>query len=335
MKEALYYKKKRGGIIHCQLCPKHCIIQEGKRGNCGVRVNIDGKLYSIVYGEACSIAVDPIEKKPLYHFLPGSKTFSIGTAGCNLHCKHCQNWEISQADPEEIPTLSLSPKQIIEEAKEKGCNSIAYTYTEPTVFWEYVLDTAKLAHKEGLKNIIVSNGFINPKPLEKGCKYIDAANIDLKGNALFYQNFTDAQIEPVLNSLKLLKDKDIWLEVTNLIIPSLNDSSEDLKDRCNWIKENLGTKTPIHFSRFFPCYRMMDIKPTSFKLLEKAYGIAKMAGLKFIYLGNVAEAFGNDTFCPSCGNLLIRRGSNYCTLENNINDKKCSKCNQSIKGVWE
>lgn len=287
MKEALFYKKLKDNIVQCSLCPKNCVIKEDERGNCGVRENIKGRLFSLVYGKACSIAVDPIEKKPLYHFLPGTKAFSIGTVGCNLHCKHCQNWSISQAKPEQFDCLELSPKDIIDEAKRQSCNSVAYTYTEPTVFWEYVLDCAEETRKAGLKNVIVSNGFINEEPLKEGCKYIDAANIDIKGNAKFYREYTDAFIEPVLNTLKILQKKKVWFEITNLLIPGLNDSKSDLKERCKWIRDNLGNEIPVHFSRFFPCYKLINLGPTPLQTLKKAEKIAREVGLKYIHLGNI------------------------------------------------
>jgi len=228
MKEALYYRKLKDKIVQCNLCPRNCIIKDKQRGNCRVRENQNGKLISLVYGKPCSVSVDPIEKKPLFHFLPGSKTYSVGTAGCNLHCKACQNWTIAQANPEDVSTVSLKPEDVVKDTKEYKCKSIAYTYSDPIIFYEYVLDSAKLAH--GLKNVIVTNGFINKEPLERWCKVIDAANIDLKGiNNKFYRKYTLAWVEPVLECLKILKKNKVWIEITNLIIPGANDSEKEIE----------------------------------------------------------------------------------------------------------
>ncbi|MCS7134558.1 MAG: AmmeMemoRadiSam system radical SAM enzyme, partial [Candidatus Pacearchaeota archaeon] len=238
MKEALFYRKINNNV-QCLLCPRFCVIKNGERGNCGVRANINGKLFTLVYGKPCSIAVDPIEKKPLYHFLPGSKALSIATVGCNFHCLHCQNYVISQAHVEDVPYIEASPEEVIKQAKISNAKSISFTYTEPTVFYEYMLDIAKIAKKERIKCNIVSNGFINPDPLKKLCPYIKGANIDLKGNASFYEKVCQARLEPVLETIKLLHKKKIWLEITNLIIPGYNDSIEEIKKIVSWILENL------------------------------------------------------------------------------------------------
>ncbi|MBW2996510.1 AmmeMemoRadiSam system radical SAM enzyme [Candidatus Woesearchaeota archaeon] len=288
MKEARHYKKLDKKKVQCGICPRNCVIKNRERGFCRVRENKDGKLYSLVYSAPCSVNIDPIEKKPLYHFLPGTKTYSIGTAGCNLRCKFCQNWQISQAMPEDIPFLKLSPEKIVEEAIANGCESIAYTYTEPAIFFEYVMDIAKLAKEKGLKNIAVSNGFINEKPLLEMCKVIDAFNIDLKSfSEEFYRKYTGAWLKPVLASLKTIKKEGVWLEVTNLIIPGLNDGVDEIKRICLWIKGQLGDDVPVHFSRFFPNYLMQDIEPTPKETLFKAEEIAKKVGLKHVYLGNI------------------------------------------------
>ncbi|MBD3354674.1 AmmeMemoRadiSam system radical SAM enzyme [Candidatus Woesearchaeota archaeon] len=288
MKEALYYEVLERKKTRCRICPRNCIIENGKRGFCRARENQDGKLYSLVYAAPCSVNIDPIEKKPLYHFLPRTKTFSIGTAGCNLRCKFCQNWKISQAMPEDLPLIELSTNKAVETAKAEGCKSISYTYTEPSIFYEYVLDTAKLAKKKGLKNVMVSNGFINHEPLKKWCKYMDAASIDLKSfSDDFYRKYTGAWIKPVLETLKILKKEKVWIEITNLIIPGLNDDMEEIKEMCRWIKKELGEEVPLHFSRFFPDYIMKDIGPTRKETLFKAKEVAEKAGLKNIHLGNI------------------------------------------------
>jgi len=331
MKQALYWKPLKNKTVQCQLCPKFCVIKENEYGNCKARKNTDGKLYSMVYGKAIGPNIDHIEKKPFYHFLPGSKALSFGTTGCNLHCLHCQNYDTSQATPEEIKGNQISPKEIVNLAKKNNCESIAYTYNEPTIFYEYMLDTAKLAKKEKILNVIVSNGFINPKPLKELCKYIDAANIDLKGfNNKFYKRVCSAMLEPVLETLKTLKKENVWLEVTNLIIPDENDDPSELNRMCIWLKNNLGTTTPLHFSAFYPMYKMKNKLPTSPEILFKAKDIAKKQGLKYVYIGNIMTD-ANNTYCPKCKNLLIKRGGFL--SESYLKTNKCPECNEKIDGV--
>lgn len=334
MKEAMYYKKLKGGMVNCQLCPRKCIIKDGEHGFCRARKNEKGKLYSLVYGAPCSVSIDPIEKKPLFHFLPETTAYSIGTAGCNLRCKFCQNWQISQALPEEIPFIDLPPEKLVKEAIANGCKSIAYTYTEPVIFYEYVLDTAKLARKKGLKNVVVTNGFINQEPLKELCKYIDGVNVDLKGfTDEYYRKITGAWLQPVLESLKTIKKMGVWLEVTNLVVPGLNDDMAVIKKMCEWIKKNLGVDTPLHFSRFFPDYLMRDYPPTGENTLLKAGEIAKKVGLHYVYIGNIMIENAQNTYCPKCGELLIERRW-FETVQNNIKDSKC-KCGEKIAGVWK
>ncbi len=299
-----------------------------------MRKNIDGKLYSLVYGNPCAVHIDPIEKKPLFHFYPKSKVFSIATAGCNLRCKFCQNWHISQSRPEETTNYNLPPTKLIEEIKKSGCSIIAYTYTEPTIFYEYMLETAKLAHQNGIKNVMHSAGFINPEPLRELCKYLDAANVDLKGfNEEYYGKICAGSLQPVLESLKTIKEQGVWLEVTNLIVPGLNDNPEEIEQMCIWIKENLGTEMPVHFSRFYPTYKLKNLFPTAVESLEKAREIALNVGLKYVYIGNVGGHYGETTYCPKCGKVLIRRVG-YRILENNIVDAKCKFCGEKIAGIW-
>jgi len=340
MHEALYYRKLRTKqsikekLIQCNLCPRFCVIKQGERGNCGVRGNINGILYSLVYGKPCSIALDPIEKKPFYHFLPGSKSLSIATVGCNLHCAYCQNWEISQAKVEDIPYINAEPEQIIEQAKAKQVQSISFTYTEPTVFYEYMLDIAKLAKKEKIKCNIVSNGFINPLPLKKLCSYIKAANIDLKGNALFYEKVCQGRLEPVLEAIKILHQKRVWLELTNLIVPGYNDNIEEIKKMVSWILENLDKDVPLHFSAFYPCYKLTNISPTPPEFLIKARIIAKNVGLNYVYTGNINDEEGSTTFCPKCSKALIKRRG-FIIIENNLKKGKCKFCGYSIPGQFK
>ena len=287
MKEAMFYKKLKDKKVKCVLCPKNCVISDKSRGNCLVRFNENGKLYSLVYEKPSAVNVDPITKKPLFHFLKGTWTFSIGTAGCNLHCKSCQNWEISQHKPEDVSSRVLKVKDVVAEAIKNKCDSISYTYNDPVVFYEYVYDVAKLARKKGLKNILVTNAYINPKPLRKICKFIDAVNVDFKSfDEDFYKNICFGELKPVLNSLKIFKKKKIHIEITNLIIPGYNDDFVKIEKICKWIKKYLGKKTPLHFSRFFPMYKMKDVSVTPIETLRKAEEIARRY-LENVYIGNV------------------------------------------------
>ncbi|MBS3090252.1 AmmeMemoRadiSam system radical SAM enzyme [Candidatus Pacearchaeota archaeon] len=334
LKEALYYKKLKGGIVQCQLCPKFCTIKNGERGNCGVRENQNGTLYSLVYAKACSANLDPIEKKPFYHFMPGEQVMSLATVGCNLHCKQCQNWQISQVRVEYYPSISLTPEEVVEKTMEAECKIIAYTYTEPTVFYEYMLDIAKLARKQGIKNVIVSNGFINPEPLKELCKYIDAANIDLKSiTDKFYGQVCDGSLQPILKAIEILHENKIWTEITNLIIPGFNDKESEIKGLVQWVKD-LGRSMPLHFSAFSPTYKLVQCSPTPKEALIKARQIALKAGLKHVYTGNVDNEEGSTTFCPKCKKPLIVRQGNY-VFKNLIEKGKCKFCNEKIAGVWE
>ncbi len=290
MKEAILYQKLAHQKVRCGVCAHRCLISSGKRGICQVRENQNGTLYSLVYGLAIAAQVDPIEKKPFYHFLPGTKTYSIATAGCNFRCLHCQNWEISQITKGggQIVGEELPPTEIVKRALKTGCQSIAYTYTEPTIFLEYTLDTAKLAQKKGLKNLFVTNGYQTPETIKKMKNFIDAANIDLKAfSEKFYQKVCGAHLEPVLKAIKLMHEAGIWLEITTLIIPGQNDSTEELTQAAKFIA-SVDKNIPWHLSRFHPDYQMADLPPTPLKTLKKAYQIAKNAGLKHVYLGNVA-----------------------------------------------
>ncbi len=336
MKQALFYKKLKEGVVQCQLCPHYCILKDQEIGKCEVRQNQKGKLYSLVYKKACSLNTqDPIEKKPLYHFLPGQKTLSIATVGCNLFCKHCQNCEISQARPAQIYSQDIRPQQVIKEAIKNKIKIIAYTYTEPTIFYEYMLETAKLAKKQGIKNVIVSNGFINPQPLLELSKYIDGANIDLKSiKDDFYKEICQARVQPVLENLKILKQRGVWMEVTNLIIPTLNDEEKDIEKLINWVKENLGEETPIHFTAFYPQHQLSYLPPTPPSTLKKARKTALKKGIKYVYTGNTLDEEGNNTYCSKCSCLLIKRNL-FSIIENNIKKGRCYKCNEKLPGVWD
>jgi pyruvate formate lyase activating enzyme len=335
LKDALFYQKLDNKNVQCQLCPRRCFITADKRGFCGVRENQGGTLYTLVYAKPVAIHIDPIEKKPLFHFLPSTTAFSIATAGCNLRCKFCQNWEISQARPEELEYVYIEPKDLVKKVKESGSPTIAYTYTEPTIFYEYMLETAKLAKKEGLRNIMHSNGYINEAPLRQLCKYLDAANIDLKGfSDEFYAKLTDATLEPVLKSLKVLREEGVYVEITNLILPGFNDDEALIKKMCLWIKDNLGPDTPVHFGRFFPLYKLTSLNPTPVETLEKARAIALDCGLKYVYIGNVAGHPAENTYCPRCKKVVIER-KGYFVTQNNLEGGKCKFCQEEIKGVWK
>lgn len=320
--------------VQCKLCPKECIIHPGERGDCRVRFNLDGKLITLVYSHPCAIHVDPIEKKPLFHFYPGSDILSIATAGCNLHCKNCQNWQISQANPEDVPSYSFRPEDIVAIALSSNCNMIAYTYTEPLTFYEYTLDTSIIARAYGMKNVLVTAGYLNKRPLRRLYRYTDAANIDLKFfNDEMYRKITTANLKPVLDALVLAREMDVWLEITNLVMPTLNDNMDEIRKMCKWIKENLGEDVPLHFSRFYPHYLLRNLPPTPYSTLKRAYQVAKEVGLKFVYIGNVFGAKEESTYCPLCNSVLIKRVG-YQILEYNIVKGRCKFCNEEIPGRW-
>ncbi len=333
--EASFYYKLDDKQVNCVLCPRRCVIADGRRGFCGVRENRGGTLYSLVYAKPCSVSIDPIEKKPLFHVLPGSKAFSLATVGCNLRCKFCQNWQISQASPEDVEAINLPPEEVVKRAKESGSPVIAYTYTEPTVYYEYMFDIAKLAHAAGIKNVMHSAGFINEEPLRKLSFYLDAANIDLKGfNNRFYSEMTLGNLDDVLRTLKILKEENVWTEITNLILPGLNDSPEDIRAMCVWIHDNLGAETPLHFSRFIPHYKLMNLSPTPVETMLMARKIAIESGLKYVYLGNISHTDAENTYCPACGKSVIERAG-YVITAYNVVAGKCKFCGAPIDGIWE
>ncbi|MGM0428630.1 MAG: AmmeMemoRadiSam system radical SAM enzyme, partial [Thermodesulfobacteriota bacterium] len=326
-KEAMLYESLEDNAVHCFLCNHHCRIKEGEVGFCRVRKNMEGKLNTLAYGKVVAANSDPIEKKPLYHFLPGTLSFSIATMGCNFHCGFCQNWQISQIEEESMPELPgrpLSPEQIVEEAQKAGCRSIAYTYTEPTIFFEYAYDTAKIAKEAGLANIFVTNGFMTKEALETISGYLDAANVDLKSfNNEFYKTVCQGRLKPVLNSIRTMKDMGIWVEVTTLIIPDQNDGDEELNNIAGFIA-GVSPDIPWHISRFHPGYQYKDAYPTPAETLRKAYDIGKEAGLRFIYIGNLPGE-ERDTLCPSCETTVIRRGG-YFASENRLKGSQCPEC---------
>lgn len=331
IKEAYDYIITEHGV-QCMLCPHTCNLKEGESGLCKSRTNRSNRLYTEVYGRACALHIDPIEKKPLYHFLPGSKCLSVATTGCNLACANCQNSDISQAKPSAVKALFLPPEKLVTACLDSQCESIAYTYTEPLTYYEYTLDSAQVARQHGVKNVLISAGYINPTPLDRLCKWIDAANIDLKSfdNGL-YKRLNHATLQPVLDTLLMLKEKGVWLEITNLLIPGLNDSDSQLESMCTWLVENGFADTPIHFSRFYPTYKLTTPPPTPLNCLLRAREIAKNTGVKYIYLGNASESDGEVTYCPECHKLLIDR-SGYKITQNNLAVDQCKVCHTPLAG---
>ncbi|HXV20936.1 MAG TPA: AmmeMemoRadiSam system radical SAM enzyme [Desulfuromonadales bacterium] len=336
MHEAMFWAKAEGGKVRCSLCRFRCLIAEGQRGICGVRENTDGVLYTLVYGRSIAEQIDPIEKKPLFHYHPGSTSFSIATAGCNFRCLHCQNYEISQLPRvrREIPGRDLPSAEIVRRAVAAGCRSISYTYTEPTIFYEYAFDTAVLARQAGLGNVFVTNGYITPEALENIAPYLDAANIDLKGfSEKFYREVAGATLAGVLDSLKVYKRLGIWIEVTTLIIPGHNDDEADLKGIARFIAEELGRETPWHVTAFYPTYKLLDRPPTPVSTLRRARQIGLKAGLRHVYEGNIPGEGGENTLCSACRRTVIeRRGFRLGTVS--VRDGRCGFCGVPLDGVW-
>jgi pyruvate formate lyase activating enzyme len=323
------------GMVRCRLCPRNCEVTDGERGDCGVRENRQGKYYTLVYGNPCAVNLDPVEKKPFFHVLPGSRSFSIATAGCNLHCKFCQNWEISQARPETTYNYDLPPEKVVAGAQAAGCPSIAYTYVEPIIFYEYMTAVGRLAKQAGVLSTCHSAGYINPEPLEALCEVLDAACIDLKAfTPKFYRDLVDGELEPVLNTLKTLRRRGVHLEIVNLLIPQFNDDPQKLSEMCRWIKDELGPLTPLHFSRFYPLYKMQNHFPTPVSTLEAAHETALKAGLKYVYLGNIPAHPAESTYCHNCGKLLIQR-TGYRIGEVKLKGDNCGYCGVKIPGIWQ
>ena len=335
MKEALLYDKLEGRDVRCRLCAHNCRISEGHKGLCHVRENRDGVLYSLVYGRTISENVDPIEKKPLYHFYPGSRSFSIATPGCNFRCAWCQNWEISQMPRERhlIAGREMAPEQIVAAAVRTGSRSIAYTYTEPTIFFEYSYDTARLARDAGIVNVYVSNGYMSAEMLELFHPWLDAANIDLKSfRDETYRKHVGARLQPVLDSLKRLRFYGVWIEVTTLVIPGVNDDPDELREIAEFIATELGVDTPWHISRFFPQYKLNTVPPTPPATLYRAEEIGRAAGLRYVYLGNLAAKA--HTRCPNCGLVVVARNG-YGVGELRVNGAGCCPdCGTAIAGIW-
>lgn len=335
MKKAMFYEAMAENRVRCNLCNHRCKIQEGKRGICSVRENRSGTLYSLVYGKVIAEHIDPVEKKPLFHFLPGSRAFSIGTVGCNFRCKYCQNFDISQYPHNhggEIIGQDRTPEQIVAAAKSAGCETIAYTYTEPTIFYEFAYDTAILAQKEGIKNVFVSNGYMTPEAARQIGPYLDAINIDIKSfTDNFYKEICGARLNPVLETIQLMKELDVWMEVTTLIIPGLNDGEQELRDIASYVK-SIDPNIPWHVSQFYPTYKLLDRPPTSVATLRRAREIGMEEGLRYVYEGNIPGEGGENTYCYACGTMLIERYGLE-LIQNRLQDGKCSKCGTKIDGV--
>jgi pyruvate formate lyase activating enzyme len=330
IKEGVLFDKLPNNKVKCNVCSHRCVISEGKLGICGTRKNINGIIHTTIYNTVSSEAVDPVEKKPLYHFLPGTLSYSLGTIGCNFRCLHCQNWNISQVALEEAWTKEITPDEAIKRALERGCKSISWTYNEPAIWHEYTYDSAVLAKKAGLKTIYVTNGYITPEALRRIAPYLDAFRVDIKSfSDDFYRKICGARLAPVLESTKLAKELGMHVEVITLIIPTKNDSPEEIAQIVRWVRENLGADTPMHFTRFYPIYKMEELTPTPTETLEMAHDIAKKEGMRFVYTGNVPGHKYENTYCPKCNALLIdRTGFRVSAIK--IKDGKCPECGEGV-----
>lgn len=332
----MLYEKLEDSKVQCRLCSHRCVIASGKRGFCAIRENRDGILYTLNYAVVSAEALDPVEKKPLFHFYPGSFVYSMGTIGCNFRCKHCQNWTISQIDIDEAHSVEINPEMAVKRAVASGAKSIAWTYNEPTVWFEYTYDCARLAKEAGLGTVYVTNGYITREALETIAPYLDAFRVDIKAfTEDFYRNTASAKLAPVLESVKLARQLGMHVEVVNLIIPTLNDSPGEIRQMSGWISDNLGNDTPVHFTRFHPFYRLQDIPSTPFNVLENAYLIAKEEGLKYVYIGNVPGTDYENTYCPACGELLIKRHAFSIELNSLWDKQACPRCGERIRIIFK
>jgi pyruvate formate lyase activating enzyme len=332
--EARYYEKQPNRKIKCVLCPRECVIDDRERGYCGVRENRGGRYYTLVYGRVCSAHVDPIEKKPLFHYLPGASAFSIATAGCNVNCKMCQNWEISQVRPEQVDAAYLPPREAAAYARRNGCAVIAYTYSEPTIFYEYMADTADAARDLGVKSVAISGGYIRQAPLRELCHLVDAIKIDLKAfSEKFYREVVNGEMKPVLDALVTMRKLGMWTEIVYLVVPTLNDKEQEFRSLAQWVKGNLGTEVPVHFSRFHPEYLLKNLPPTPLATLERAKSVCDAEGLKYVYIGNVPGHSAEKTCCPKCRKVVVDR-EGFLVKSVNLIRGRCRWCQQPIAGVW-
>jgi len=334
LREARWYESRPRRAVQCQLCFRRCVIAEGERGFCRARENRGGKLYTLVYGKPCAVQFDPIELEPMYHLLPGHRNLALATASCNFRCKFCHNWHISQRSPEEMRNKSLSPREIVRMALERGCKSISSTMNEPTVFYEYMYEINRLAREAGLRTLFHTNGSLRPEPLFALLEHVDAVTVDLKAfTQRFYVEISESELEPVLETLLNIKRAGVHLEIVNLVIPTLNDNLDDIRRMCVWVRENLGADVPLHFTRFFPAYKLTNLPPTPVATLEAAARTADEEGLQYVYIGNVPGHQRNSTFCPRCGERIIHRI--HCdVLSVDVEGGKCRFCGQEIAGIW-
>lgn len=331
---ARHYQKLEKKSVQCRLCPRNCFLKDGQTGYCRVRKNKGGELESLVYGRLVAANVDPIEKKPLYHFLPGTRSYSIATVGCSMRCVFCQNWDISQAEPSDFGTNYTAPEKVAAAAAAAGCASISYTYSEPAVFYEYMYDVSALSRGRGIRNVMVTSGHINTGPLAELCRVLDAANLDLKGfSDLSYRRMANTRLGPILEAVMVLRSEGVWLELGYLVIPTVNDGREEISDLCRWVADSLGPDVPLHFLRFFPQHKLSHLPPTPLAAMDTAYSIARRAGIRYVYLGNVPGHRANHTYCHRCGKLLVER-KGYFVERNLIRDGRCPYCRQRIPGVW-
>jgi len=331
---AAYWDALGDGRITCKLCPRECRVADQERGACGVRINEGGVYKTLVHSYVCAVHVDPVEKKPFFHVVPGALAYSIATAGCNMQCRFCQNWEISQFRPEQVPNVQASPARIVAAARESGCHLIAYTYSEPVIFYEYMRDIADAGNAADVKSIVISNGYIQEKPLRELLPHLFAVKIDLKGfTEEYYREVCDGELKPVLRSLEILKEEGTWFEIVVLVIPTLNDDEASMRGLCEWVAEHLGPDVPVHFTRFHPSYRLENIPSTPVPTLERIHGYAREVGLHFAYIGNVPGHPAESTYCPGCGKALVRRMA-YTIIENSIKDGRCPNCGRTIPGLW-
>ena len=332
-REAAHYEKLAEKKVACRLCPHECQVADLERGSCGVRENRGGTYYTLVYGQPCAVHIDPIEKKPLFHYFPGSQAYSLATAGCNFSCRFCQNWEISQRRPEQVRSVSLPPAEVIRQARARGCPLIAHTYSEPVIFFEYMRDCAALGRENGIPNVMISNGYIQKKPLLELCRQLGAVKIDLKAfTEKFYQEQCGGTLKPVLDTLLTLRGEKIWFEVVVLLIPGLNDGRDEIERMCRWLAHELGGDVPLHFTRFAPTYMLKNVPPTPPAKLLEARRLAMDAGIRFCYIGNLVSD-AEHTYCPSCGKLLLRRLM-FSVKNEGLKGNHCKFCNSTIPGVF-
>ncbi len=333
-RKARFFRTLPRKMIQCTLCPHQCVVLPGRRGTCRVRENRNGQYFTLVYGRACALHVDPVEKKPFFHYKPGTLAYSIATTGCNFDCRYCQNWAISQARPETVKAVHAPPSTVVREAAKYGCKSIAFTYTEPVVFYEYMYDTAAEGRKASIPGIMISNGFIMPEPMKRLCTVLDAVKIDFKGfSEKFYRDVCEGELKPVLDTMKLIHGEGKWLEIVVLVIPTLNDREENIRAMSKWIAKELSPHVPVHFSRFRPTYKLRNLPPTPVRTLERCRDIAMRAGLAYVYIGNVPGHAGEQTYCHRCGKKIVGRVG-FSVTEMHIENGKCAFCGERIPGIW-